>query len=347
MSNNDKNTSEEMDLGPIFKALSQFFNGIYNFITNLTWRLYSITIYAFKAVFSNYKIILSVMILAFLIGVFNEKKSKPLYNSKMLVMTYFDSKYQLVENLDYFNALINNENTKELKEIFKINEDDLEALFSFEINPGLETRNDQLKYYDNYLKQIDTSMTDVISFDEFIKNRDLLSGDLFEINVIADRKDIFKKLEKGLKSSFANNHSIKVKAKRDSVFMVKKASINSQIDQINELKETYVSVLKNESESPNLKMNFGELPLTEERPRTFEYDLLKTELSLREKLREIEENKIKYNEYYDILSSFQETGTRYQTLTTNYKIVYPIYAFLILAGLFCLIKFIKYVMRYE
>ena len=37
-------------------------------------------------------------------------------------------------------------------------------------------------------------------FDEFIKNRDLLSGDLFEITVVSEKKDVFKKLEGGSKN---------------------------------------------------------------------------------------------------------------------------------------------------
>ena len=190
-------------------------------------------------------------------------------------------------------------------------------------------------------------MTEVISFDEFIKNRDLLSGNLFEINVIAEKKDVFRKLENGLKGSFANNHSVKVKSKRDSSLTLKSKTIKSQIEQINDLKETYVSVLKQQAETPNLKMGFSEIPVTEELPRTFEYDLLKTELSLRDRLRDIEETKIKYNEFYDILSSFQETGTRYKSLTTNYKIVYPLYVFILMIFIFCSRKLIMYIKNYE
>ena len=347
MSNTDKNASEEIDFGPIFNALSAIFTGIKSAVVYLVWKSYSLVIYSIKAIIVNYKVIVPVLLLAFLAGLFNEKKSKPLYNSKMLVMTYFDSKYQLVENLNYYNALIANKDTNELSRVFKIDVIDLESLYSFEISPGLETRNDQLKYYDTYLKQIDTSMTEVISFDEFIKNRDLLSGNLFEINVIAEKKDVFRKLENGLKGSFANNHSVKVKSKRDSSLTLKSKTIKSQIEQINDLKETYVSVLKQQAETPNLKMGFSEIPVTEELPRTFEYDLLKTELSLRDRLRDIEETKIKYNEFYDILSSFQETGTRYKSLTTNYKIVYPLYVFILMIFIFCSRKLIMYIKNYE
>ena len=64
-------------------------------------------------------------------------------------------------------------------------------------------------------------------FDEFIKNRDLLSGDLFEITVVSEKKDVFKKLE-GAQKSFANNHSIEVKRRFDSVLDIRKLAIESQ-----------------------------------------------------------------------------------------------------------------------
>ena len=40
-------------------------------------------------------------------------------------------------------------------------------------------------------------MTELITFDEFIKNRELVSGNLFEISVVSEKKDVFKKLEGG------------------------------------------------------------------------------------------------------------------------------------------------------
>ena len=347
MSNTDKNASEEVDLGILFNAIGRFFQAIISFITFVFHKIYSLIIYSLKIVIKYYKIIIPVIIISFLFGIYKESKSKPLFSSKMLVKTFFDSKYQLIDNLNYYNDLISNSNHEELSNIFGIDTLDIESLNKFSIKPGLETRNDQLKYYDVYLKEIDTSITDLMPFDEFIKNRDLLSGDLFEITVVSEKKDVFKKLEGGLKKSFANNHSIEVKRRFDSVLDIRKLAIESQISQINDLKETYLKVLEQESKTPNLKFGLGELPLSEQKSNTYEYELLNKEIDLRDKLRTLDEQRINYSEFYYILSNFQEVGSSYKPLTTNYKIVYPIYSLILLILAYLITNIIIYIKNYE
>ena len=52
----------------------------------------------------------------------------------MLVKTFFDSKYQLIDNLNYYNDLISNSNHEELSNIFEIDKEDLSLLINFQLN---------------------------------------------------------------------------------------------------------------------------------------------------------------------------------------------------------------------
>lgn len=347
MNNTDKNSSEEVDLGQLFRAIISLFRQLFSGVSNFLLKIYSLFIHALKLVIEYYKVVIPVILISFLIGLFKETKSNPQYSSKMLVKTFFDSKYQLIDNLNYYNTLIENNNLEELEKIFKIDTNELASLISFKIEAGLETRNDLLKYYDKYVKEIDTSMTELITFDEFIKNRELVSGNLFDISVVSEKRDIFKKLEPGLKKSFANEYSVKIKQKRDSIIQVKKESIEEQIIDINRLKKTYVEVLELESKNPNLNLSYGQLPLTEQVSKTKEFELLNKELELKNSLRMLNEQKINTDEYYEILSSFQEVGSKHQTLTTNFKIIYPIYSLIALFLIFGIWKFVIYVKNYE
>lgn len=347
MSNTDKNASEEVDLGQLFRAIISLFRQLFTGVSNILLKIYSLFIHTLKLVIEYYKVVIPVILISFLIGLFKETKSKTQYSSKMLVKTFFDSKYQLIDNLNYYNTLIKNNNLEELETIFEIDTNELASLISFKIEAGLETRNDLLRYYDKYVKEIDTSMTELITFDEFIKNRELVSGNLFDISVVSEKGDVFKKLEPGLKKSFANEYSVKIKQKRDSIIQVKKESIEEQIIDINRLKETYVEVLELESKNPNLNLSYGQLPLTEQVSKTREFELLNKELELKNSLRMLDEQKIKTDEFYEILSSFQEVGSKYKTLTTNFKIIYPIYSLIALFLIFGMWKFVIYIKNYE
>lgn len=347
MSNTDKNSSEEVDLGQIFNAIGGLFKNIYHAIFNLFYKFFRVVISVLKLLIDNYKIILPLLLISFLLGIYKESKTRPLYSSKMLVKTFFDSKFQLIDNIDYYNSLISNKNTEALQPIFEIEKEDLESIKSFDIEPGLETRNDLLKYYDIYLKQIDTSMTSLITFDEFIKNRELVSGNLFDITIVSEKKDIFNNLEYGLRKSLANPHSIKVKLKRDSIFILQKESLLNQLDELKKLKETYVNVLEQESKTPNLNLNYGQIPLTEQISKTKEFEIISKELELKNRLRQLEQNQIEISEFYEILSSFQKVGSNYKPITVNYKIVYPLISLLIFISLFLLRKAVIFIKNYE
>lgn len=347
MSEEQKNISEEVDLGKLFNAIASLFTGLFNIIGRIFNFFFSNTLFSLKIIIRNYKVVIPVLILSSILGYVIEKDSEPFFQSKMLVRTFFDSKFQLVDNLKYYNSLIRNESYEELSQIFEINPNEIAKLKSFKIDPGLETRNDHLKYYDAYIKEIDTSMSEIITFDEFIENRDLLSGDLFEITAISAKKDIFKKLEIGLKESFANKYSTKIKQMRDSSWVVRKKTIINQINNINELKKAYLSYLEMESKSPKLKMSFGEIPVTQEKAKTYEFELLNQEIQLQEKLRDLEEEKIRYDQFYEILSSFQETGTIYKPITKNYVVFFPIFSFFVLIIIYLSYRAIIYILKYE
>ena len=57
--------------------------------------------------------------------------------------------------------------------------------------PGPETENERIVQYDRFVKSIDSVRAQHISFDDFVENRDIYSGDLFEIIVESKKKDIF------------------------------------------------------------------------------------------------------------------------------------------------------------
>lgn len=347
MSDIDKNTPEEVDFSQLFKAIVNFFNYIFSTVGSIFIKLYNLFIFTIKLVINFYKIIVPLILISFLLGVYKESKSKSKFSSKMLVKTFFDSKYQLIDNLEYYNSLINYKNIEELQKVFNIDQDNIESLVSFDIQAGLETRNDLLKDYDNYVKEIDSSMTDLITFEDFIKNRELVSGNLFEITVVSEKKDVFKKLESGLKKSFANDYSITKKKKRDSIILIKKAAIINQIEQINKLKQTYVEVLEAESKNSNLNLAYGQIPMTEQISKTREFELLTKEIELKNDLRLLEEQKITVDEYYEIISSFQDTGTKYMPLTVNFKVIYPLGSLIVFFISFALWRFVVYVKNYE
>ncbi|PWI29819.1 hypothetical protein DI383_08670 [Flavobacteriaceae bacterium LYZ1037] len=345
----EQQTSGEVDLGQLFTLIGNAFQKLYNLIASIIKAVFSVIIYTLKALIVNVKTILIVMILAGVLGYVLDKVKPDSYSSTMLVKPYFDSKYQLITNINYFNALIENENFEMLSSLFKLPEEDVKNIGEFIIQPGPETENQRILQFENFIKDVDSIRAQNINYEDFVENRSIYSSDFFEISVTASKKDIFPKLEEGLNNSFTNFYSLKKMKKRDSLISIQKENIREQIEQVDKLQEIYINVLKDESQSKATELNLGGegFSLSSDKTKTREYDLLNTEMQLRNELKQLQEKKIEEDVFFDVISSFQEVGNKSTEWYNRYTLVFPILAFIILCVIYLSRKTVTYVNNYE
>lgn len=340
--------SEEVDLGQLFNMIGNLFTKLFNFIGSIFKAIFSVFIYALKAIIKNYKVIVGAMLLAAIIGYGLEKTKRDIYVSQMLVKPYFDSKFQLVTNINYYNALIGERDYKQLTDIFDINEDEAEEILEFEIKPGPENENDQLVQYDSFLKQLDSIRAQEVGFEEYLENRSIYSGDVFEINVKSFKKDIFRSLEKGLNSTFENTYSKKKMKKRDSLIYIAKERIKASLTKVDSLKQVHIRVLEEESKSQGGSYTSRDgLSFIQEKTQTKEFELLKEEMKLRQELSNLESQKVEEDVFFDTLSSFQDVGAKYSSLREKYSLIFPFLAFVFLTVIFLTRKLVAFVNSYE
>lgn len=340
--------NEEVDLGQLFDAIGRLFERLYNFIASIFKAIFGGIIHGSRAIIDNFKLIAFVLIIAAAAGYGVEKVRKERYDSTMLVRTFFDAKYQLHTNLNYYNALLGEENYETLMDIFEIDEETIKQIVDFEIKPGPETENDRILQYDRFIKSLDSVRAQEITFDEYIDNRDVISGSIFEIKVESKTKDIYKKLEPGIIKSFNNLYSIKKMEQRDSMISVRRENILESIREIDSLQTVYISVLEEESQSTRANISLGDgFPLQQEKTSTKEYQLLNKEIELRDALRKLDEEKIEQSEFYEIISTFQEVGNKVTDFKSMYRLLFPAIAFILLCLGYLTKNYIRFVRNYE
>ncbi|WP_033959523.1 hypothetical protein [Psychroserpens jangbogonensis] len=340
--------NEEVDLLVLFNYLGDKINKFFAFVVKLIISIFSVFIYAVRAFINNIKVIALVVVISGFAGFLLEKTRTKKYDSAMLVRTHFGSKYQLSTNINYYNALIESEDYNTLASIFEIHEDTIAKVVNFEMAMGPETENERIREYDQFVSSIDSVRAQDINYDDFILNRDIYSGNLFEIRVESTKRDIFKNLETGINKSFKNIYSIEQMGKRDSMIVIKRKNILTSIQQIDSLKKVYIRVIENESENTKANLSFSDgFPLKQEKSETKEYQLLDKEIKLRDELRTLEEEKLEENVFYDVISSFQVVGNEVKYWYEKYTVVFPMLGFLLLCLLFMLNKFTVYVKNYE
>ncbi|MBT8274005.1 MAG: hypothetical protein KJO77_09375, partial [Bacteroidia bacterium] len=296
----------------------------------------------------NFKTILIVVIIAGALGFGMEKIMPERYDSTMLVRTYFDAKYQLYTNLKYYNALIKDENYATLAAIFNVDEGTMMEVKEFEMGKGPESENDKMQQYDAFVRSLDSSRAQDIDYQDFINNRGIFSGDIFEIRVEATRKDIFKSLEEGVNNSFNNLYSVKKMQQRDSMITIRRNNILRSIAEMDSLQNVYINVLEEESQATRAKISLGEgFPLQQEKSNTKEYQLLNKEIELRDELRQMDEEKVEEDEFFKVMSTFQEVGNKVNKISSKYSLVFPALAFILLCLVYLTKNYIRFVKNYE
>ena len=338
---------EEIDLLVLFNYIGDKINLLVRLIIKFLGSILSVFIYASKAVLDNIRLISVILVITGVIGFVMDKSKPKRYESKMLVRTYFEAKYQLATNIQYYNALLEDQDYETLTDIFEIHQDSIAQIIAFEMAPGPETENERIVQYDRFVKSIDSVRAAEISFDEFIENRDIYSGDLFEIRIESKKKDIFQSLETGINTSFVNQYSTKKMEKRDSMITIRKENILNTLKEIDSLKKVYINVIQNESKVAQTTMNLGDFPMKQEKSQTKEYDLLGKEIGLRRELRQLDEQKIEENVFFDVISSFQNVGNEVGYWYEKFTLILPFLSLVFLCLGYLTKKFIRFLQSYE
>lgn len=341
--------TEEVDLGQLFNAIGRLFDRFFRFIGSIFKSIFSFFVLVLKVIIDNFKLIITVMVVAFLLGFVLEKIKPDVYASQMLIKPYFESKYQLVNNINYFSTLVRTKGYEELSDIFDISEESSKELKDFEIELGPENANEKMRAYSEFLKTIDSASAEKYTYREFIRNRDIYSGNIFEINVESTKKDVFKSLEDGLNRAFKNTYSVRLKQKRDTIIEIQKSSILASLTSIDSLRKVYIEVLKEDSRKGSTKISFGEgLSLEpDSKSKTKEFELLNTEIGFRDKLASLEEMKAQEDTYFDVISSFQEVGDKTSKFKEKYTILFPLIGLIVLSIIFMIKRTIIFVRGYE
>jgi hypothetical protein len=266
----------------------------------------------------------------------------------MLVKPYFDSKYQLVSNIDYYNSLLQSENYQTLTTIFDVTEDEVQTIKKFEIDAGPKTENELLQDFDAYTTSIDSVNALNITFNDFIKNRDIYSSEIYSITVKSTQRDIFNKLSNGFTSTFDNAYSEKLKEVRDSTIGIRKATYLQDLKKIESLQTVYLDILMQESKNGAASIGLeGLLPLTQEKTPTREYDLFRSEVVIRDSIRALNQLKIEENVYYDVITNFSDIGLKSKNPIERFSFLFPVLAILIMLMIYILNKVITYIRAYE
>ncbi len=342
------NKSEEVDLIVFFNLIGNAFQRLLAFFKSIFKSIYSVFIAIAKALFLNIKriaiILLAALVLGFVIDAFKSK----IYYSDMYVRPFFDSKYELINTLEYYNSLIELKDYDEFSKQLRISKEDAKSIVEFEIEIGPETKNDQLTEFNLFIKDFDSVRASQAKFEDFIENRNIYSADIYLIRARAKKYDIFKKLETAIELAMQNDFSTIAKKERDSVLGLEAKKLEKAIGEVRSMKQKYLNVLDIEANktlvASSLEDAFG---MKVDKSDTKEDVLLEKEMGLLNELNLVRKELVTNNAIYDKVSSFKEKGLIENIWYKKFKIMLPLLALCFLFITYILNNFYKHAIDYK
>lgn len=348
MSNNTDKSSEEIDLLQLFGFFESKLKSFFRLIFKGFKSIFDVVI-AFLQVLQQHFIKVSVaVIVAFGIGFAYDMYKPKIYSSKMIVKPLFESKYQLVTNIKYYNELVKNKEYKKLSEIFDLTKEETQSLCGFEIKDGPESEKAKTKLYNEFMKSLDSAAAATVNYDKFVENITIYDASLYEIEVKSSTNNVFGNLSKGFKKTFkSNDYSEENKRKKDTLFKLQKESIEKSLSDIDALKEVYIKELSKDKNQKVEILGSTALKLIDEQQKTKEFEMLQLQIAEQKKLTTLQEDAIKENQLFEVVSDFQLIGSVNGGIFNKMKFLLPGLVFLLMMMIIFGIKLNKFIANYN
>ncbi len=317
---------EEIDLVKFFNLISQGFSSIFNFLIKMLKMFFHGLIVLLIFLKQNILKIISVGVIGLLIGGAIDFYNPKTYTYDMIIQPNYGSVDQVFKKMEYYNVLIEMEDSTSLANIFDLTHPEANSLVGFELLP-YETDKDKILAYDEFVKSTDSLTQMHFTFEDFIGEGTSKLDSKEYIYRVNSTLPKLKSLSEKILFEIENNKTIQ-KRKKIRLSTLKLDSISSrvsllQIDSLRSLykKVTLLEVENNQLPSASTYLNFG----NEQVSKNNDIELFNISKGLNDKLIEIEMLKETSEEIVNVVTNFNEAGRESNLPIETYKFKFLIF----------------------
>jgi len=304
----NSSTSEEVDLGQLFKMIGSAFTRLYKFIgsifNNVLLALIWLVLFVKKRI-----IILSVAgLVGLVLGVALDMSMPPTYKSTLSIKQNYETGENLYESINYYNGLLKDKDYRILGGLLGLTELATEEIVGFDIEPII-TDNEYLVMFNSYIGELDSLAASKIEYKEYVKNIREYKHRYQQISIKsktrADFKGVFTNIINNIET---NSFFVNEQAKDILELQQTQQAIEISLAQSDSLQETYKRVLENSKDS----QSNAEIGITfegaNESEKTKEFELYINDIELRERIVKIQRELKDKENIIDMISSKQDNG---------------------------------------
>lgn len=334
---NKENSSEEIDLGQLFKLIGDMFNRLFAFIGSIFRNAFHFLILFLLFIRRHFIKFAIAGIIGFIGGWFLDAQEEPIYRSSMVVEPNFRSAQQLYNNIEFYNELAEQEAFQTLSNALKISDGEAKTIKSIEIE-AFTDENQKLKQFSDFIATIDSTSRANLSYEEYLRNFNNINARFHKIELDATNPEVAKKCQKTIVKSIANNSYFQTQKNTQELNLKINDSVTrKQLAEIDSLKVFYqrlklLEIEKNQQSSETtINMSSDNQSLDRS-----EIVLLNESKDLSEQIINLNQQKADKENIINVLSDFPEKGALVRDLITQKKFLLPILlvalTFLIMMG---------------
>ena len=337
-------SSDEVDLGNLFKIIGKGIQNFFNAIGRFFAALYHYFILFLLFLRNNaMKLGLATLIGAG-VGLYFDLTKPAVYSSKMTVEPNFKSTQQLYNNIDFYHELVQQKNTASLAKSLNISEVEASKLKGFYIEQ-VKNENEKYEAFNRFVREVDTALVENISIKDFKKGFSGFDYKYHEIIVKSTNSVIFSKLGSPIVNSLENNLYYKnLKRINDQNFLQNQQVLVKSLSEIDTLRKIYNEVLLTEAK----KMESGtSITLAQGVKKTEEVALFNKSLKLNEELISNNTEKAKVTEILNVVSTFSEIGVKERGVYKKYTFKIGALFFILMLLITLLRQLNSYLINYK
>ncbi|CAL2088782.1 hypothetical protein [Tenacibaculum sp. 190524A05c] len=337
--------NEEVDLGSLFVIIGKGFSKLGNLIVSMFNVIFKFLIEALLFLKTNVIKLSIAALIGGVVGFIIEYKNGTKYEANLYVKPNFGSSRQLYNNVNFYNDLVKQKNSKDLSEIFGISEDEAKSLKKFSIKPVIN-ENDILTSFDELMQSIDTATVKSYSYKKFKETFTEVDYNIHEISVESLNDNIFQKLSQPIISSIINNDYFKtLKGNKKENLKRTSSLLKKNLQQADSLHSLYKKVLLEEAKKSNSGTT---IDLAQSRNKSErELKLFETSLRLNDNLVEVNDDLSEKSEVINIVSNFQPIGHKVREIEKNKGFQFALVGFGLMVVFLLLVQLNTYLEEYK
>lgn len=341
---NNNTSSEEVDLGQLFKLIGDAFNKLFRFIGNIFkgifYFLLGVLIFI-KVHFIKFAI---AGLIGIIIGGFLDYRKETKYLSTMVVEPNFNSVQQLYNNINFYNELAEAKDSTALADALNISVEDAASIKKMEVR-SFSDENQKVMLFDKFVRELDSTTRRAIDFEAYLENFNTYDARFHEISLVSTQSRVASQTQDAIVSSIGNNSYFQLQKQiSDENISMQDSIYKGQLRQVDSLQKLYREVMIKTAENP---MQGTSINLAEQGNENRELQLLQEIYILKQNLVDLNVERANKANTLNVISAFPQKGVEMKALIDKYVFLGFAVAILLTFIVLLLLELNKYLTDYQ